>query len=248
MLIVAGTGTDVGKTFVTCALLVALRRRRVRVGAWKPVASGVQGESSPDSDAHAAALGAPVPPPLHLFLPPISPHLAARQAGVFLELDALAARARALAEGHEVFLVETAGGLFTPLSEKTTNADLARALGGHLLLVAPDRLGVLHDLGATLRAARAVGLSEAVVVLSAPERPDASSGSNAAEVERTLGQRVASVFPRGAVEDEAIQRSAEATLTALGLSKLTATIAALASREGLRHEPRRRRKILSGEG
>jgi dethiobiotin synthetase len=220
MVIIAGTGTDVGKTFVTCALLAALRRRGLRGGAWKPVASGVEGGSSPDSDAHAAALGAPVAPPLHAFLPPVSPHLAARQAGVILEVDALAARARALAEGHEVFLVETAGGLFTPLSEGTTNADLARALGGRLLLVAPDRLGVLHDLGATLRAARAVGLGEAVVVLSAPERPDASSGSNAEEAERTLGQRVAAVFPRGAVEDAATQRSAEATLAALGLGDL----------------------------
>ncbi|MCS6898950.1 MAG: dethiobiotin synthase [Myxococcales bacterium] len=217
MVIVAGTGTDVGKTFVTCALLTALRRRGARVGAWKPVASGVEGGCSPDSDAYATALGAPVAPPLYAFLPPVSPHLAARQAGVTLTIDALAARARALAEGHEVFLVETAGGLFTPLSEHTTNADLAWALGGRLLLVAPDRLGVLHDLGAALRAARGVGLGEVTVVLSAPERPDASTGSNAGEVERTLGQRVAAVFPRGKTQDAAVVASAEATLAALGL-------------------------------
>ncbi|RYE86634.1 MAG: dethiobiotin synthase, partial [Myxococcales bacterium] len=128
---VVGTGTDVGKTFVTAALAAALRRRGVDVAAWKPVASGVTpGEPAADASELAAALGRPIEPPLHSFEPPLSPHLAARRAGVAIDIDALAARAHALAAGRAVTLVETAGGLLSPLSDTTTNADLARALGG----------------------------------------------------------------------------------------------------------------------
>jgi 8-amino-7-oxononanoate synthase len=214
-IVVVGTGTDVGKTFVSCALVSALRRRGAAAGAWKPVASGVD-DTSPDSDALAGALGSPVAPPLYAFAPPISPHLAARQAGVAIAVEPLTARARELSAAHESFLIETAGGLFTPLSDEATNAELAAALGGALLLVAPDRLGVLHEVGATLRAAGVAGLVVKAVVLSAPEQPDASSGSNAAEIERVLGRTVAAVFPRASAEDPRVWACAEATLRALG--------------------------------
>ena len=194
---VVGTGTDVGKTFVTAALAAALRRRGLDVSAWKPVASGVPaGTASPDSAALADAVGHPIAPPLHTFEPALSPHLAARQAGVIIRVEDLAAHARSLAAGCAVLLVETAGGLFSPLSDAATNATLARALGGPLLLVAPDRLGVLHDTGATLLAARAVGLAVTALALSAASEPDASSGTNAAEIERVTGQPVAALFAR----------------------------------------------------
>lgn len=206
MIVVAGTGTDVGKTFVTCALLAALRRSGVSVGAWKPVASGGGEERrSPDSEAHAAALQHEVSPPLYAFRPPISPHLAARQEGCVIDLDAIVHRAHELATEHEVFLLETAGGLFSPLSDTATNADLVRRLGGALIVVAPDRLGVLHDVGALARAAHAEELVISTIVLSSPETLDASTGSNAVEIERTTGLQVGAVFPRGEVADPVLE-------------------------------------------
>ncbi|MCU0653912.1 MAG: dethiobiotin synthase [Polyangiaceae bacterium] len=198
IVVVAGTGTDVGKTFVTSALLAELRAQGAPASAWKPVASGVlPGQPSPDSAAHAEALGAPVEPPLHCFQPPLSPHLAARRAGVHLTVAAIVARARALAERPGWLFVETAGGLFSPLNGTETNADLARALGGLLLLVAPDRLGVLHDVLATTRAAAPMGVHADTIALSCPEVPDDSTGTNGEELGRLLGVRPAE-FPRGA--------------------------------------------------
>lgn len=218
---VVGTGTDVGKTFVTAALGAALRRHGVDVSAWKPVASGVPaGEEASDASALAAAVGRPIEPPRHVFLPPISPHLAARHAGVRIDVEDLVAHARRLAASCEVLLVETAGGLFSPLSDEATNASLVGALGGAWVLVAPDRLGVLHDVGATLRAARAEGLgTPAALVLSAASEPDASSGTNEAEIARVTGQPVTAVFPRGERDEAAVDQAAHRVWAALSTAR-----------------------------
>lgn len=180
---VAGTGTDVGKTHVTCALLAHLK---TAIG-WKPISSGGTG----DADRHALACGELVEP-MYALGRPVSPHLAAREEGITIDVERVVARARELERRSGVLVLETAGGLFTPLGESTTNADLASALDPKVLLVAPDRLGVLHDVRACVRAYRSL----LHVVLSAPASPDASTGTNAEEIERLGIARVLAAFPR----------------------------------------------------
>lgn len=196
-IVLVGTGTDVGKTHVACALLAALRARGARCRGYKPIATGVAvGARCDDAERHALAAGVAYAAPTYAFVPPVSPHLAAREAGRAIDLGVLARRAAELEDG--ALVVETAGGLFSPLDERSTNADLVRALApARVVLVAPDRIGVLHDVGATARAARAEGLDAMEVVLSAPAAPDASTGTNAAELAR-LGVLVRATFPRAA--------------------------------------------------
>lgn len=187
---VVGTGTDVGKTHVTAALMNVAPG----AGAWKPVATGMSDAMGED----ARTIGAKEPP-LYAFEPPISPHLAARRENITIRAKAIAERAVQLARGYDLFFVESAGGLFSPISESETNFDIARALGGTMLLVAPDRLGVLHDITATVRAAN---LSP-ILALTAPATPDASTGTNADEIRRLkLAPRVIE-FPRAAPSDSA---------------------------------------------
>lgn len=230
IVLVVGTGTDVGKTHITCCLLAARRGSPLRISAFKPVltgagpamGSGSEAADAPtDVDAHARWLDVRPPPPLFAFSPPVSPHLAARLAGVVLSVEDIADHAATLAASFDLLLVETAGGLFSPIGETTTSADLAAALvrrgGLRVLLVAPDRVGVLHDLRATLWAAHHVGLTVHGVVLSAPASPDATTGTNAAEA-TTLGTTsVAAVFPRAAPDDPASLEAASRTFQALKL-------------------------------
>ena len=96
---------------------------------------------------------------------------------------------------------ELPGGLFSPLSETATNADLIRRLDPwRVLLVAPDRLGVLHDVIATSRAAQAEDVRIDGVILSAPAMPDASTGTNAEELGRVSVPAVLAALPRGPVD------------------------------------------------
>lgn len=189
-IVLVGTGTSVGKTWIGAALLRELGRRGLRTVGLKPIESGVSDDSATD----AAALGAagsiyPTTPPFR-FAPPLSPHLAARLANTAVDLDQPLKYVQSHESGSEgarpdVVVVETAGGLFSPLSDMHVNWDLARALDPSLwVLVAPDSLGVLHDVTATLEASRARGRAPDELLLSASRTPDASTGTNAAELER----------------------------------------------------------------
>jgi dethiobiotin synthetase len=148
---------------------------------------------------------------LFKFREPVSPHLAARQAGVHIDPRAINRWVRE----HEapVTIIETAGGLFSPLGDGLTNFDLLHAVGADVvILVAPDRLGVLHDLTATLGLAKARGGPEVLVVLSTPAKHDASTGRNAAEIAELGIARPISVFPRAAERAPATLGAARAVI------------------------------------
>lgn len=191
-LLIAGTGTDVGKTFVTSALLVGLRNRGQAVVGLKPIESGYNDAGASDAEALFAASGSPVGlnwRPRYALAAPVSPHLAARQHGVNIEIEEVVRwvefnTTAATAPPSEVALVESAGGLFSPLSAMTTNLDLIRRLEPCAwILVAPNRLGVLHDVGAAVRAARAEHRAPDILYLNRMGH-DESTASNAAELRR----------------------------------------------------------------
>jgi dethiobiotin synthetase len=160
--------------------------------ALKPVETGVaSGEHSDAAQLARESSMSPAPPPF-VFRDPVSPHLAARKAGEAISLATVAAyvsehekRLQSEATSHVTpfVLVETAGGCFTPVAPDVTNEGLARALDPAIwILVAPDALGVLHDVSATLGALAARGRMPDYVVLSAAREPDASTGTNAREL------------------------------------------------------------------
>ena len=198
-IVVLGCGTGVGKTRVSVALLRALARVGSPAIGLKPVESGVtQGLNSPptDSDAYALAGAGSVRPrlthPLHAFHQPISPHAAARAIHIEITLQPVVKWVEE-AEQHMTplvmsgmaswSLVESAGGVFSPLSPRATNFDLATALEPAIwIVVAADALGALHEVTATLEAMRGRGREPNHVVLSAAREPDASTGSNAREL------------------------------------------------------------------
>ncbi len=220
VVVVAGTGTDVGKTHVSSAVLAAARARGLVAAGYKPIATGcAPAEICDDALRHAEALAAEYVPPTYAYARPVSPHLAAREEGRPIELERITRRARELAEGKELLVVETAGGLFSPLGPDLTNVDLVRALtGASLLLVASDRLGVLHDVGAVLAGTRGV-LARPLVVLSAPERDDASTGGNGVELDALGHGPVVARFPRAARDAAASRVAAAAVLDALDLRR-----------------------------
>ncbi len=221
--VILGAGTGVGKTWVTVALVSALRECQSagQVLALKPVESGLSavpgvGERPPpgsDAALLEAAGGWAVlreAHPLFGFLEGISPHLAAARSGQEIELPAIqawvsrneaAVRARAefaaddetrhvrlSALGQLWCFIETAGGAFSPLSPESTNVDLAVSLNPDVvILVAPDRLGVLHDVGAVVPALKNRGVSVQHIILSQASLPDPSTGTNLGELQRLRG-------------------------------------------------------------
>jgi dethiobiotin synthetase len=200
LVVVTGVGTGIGKTHVARAILRAWGRVEPVLG-YKPVESGVAGAVGEDEAVLRDASTFHVKhPPLQVRLgAPVSPHLAARLEGRVVPLEEIVREVETL-RAMTTMVVELPGGLFSPLTDQRTGADLVRDVRPDVvLLVAPNRLGVLHDVGAVSRACRGV-LPLDGVVLCAPIAEDASTATNGRELERTTGRRVLASLPRGSPE------------------------------------------------
>jgi dethiobiotin synthetase len=182
LIVVTGVGTGVGKTHVAVALLMAWGRV-ARVAGYKPVETGVDAATPEDdiSRLERASTFHVKHSQSERLSTPVSPHLAAEREGRVLDVDTWVANVGSLRESCEGVVVELAGGLFSPITSHVLNVDLIERLGPtKVLLVGMDRLGILHEVIATTRATDL----PFDVVLSAPERTDASTGTNAAELRR----------------------------------------------------------------
>jgi dethiobiotin synthetase len=148
---VTGTDTGVGKTLIAAALTRALVARGLRVAVMKPVASGSDPTANGprNSDALTLMAAANVTAPYEVvnpycFLPAIAPHIAAREAGVIIDLALLRSRFDSLANGADCVIVEGAGGWLAPLGDTAAMADLPATLSLPVLLVVGLRLGCLN--------------------------------------------------------------------------------------------------------
>lgn len=185
-LFVTATGTDVGKTYVTCALIRALRAAGRPVHAFKPVVSGFDPAEAEASDPGRlrVALGADAPPleqiaPLR-FAAPLSPPLAARMEGACLSLDQLETLCRDQMGGDGLLMIEGAGGVMSPLTDTETNLDLIERLAVPVILVSGSYLGTISHTLTAVEVLKARGVSIAAVVMSeskgAPDLTETAAG------------------------------------------------------------------------
>jgi len=222
VIIITGTGTNVGKTHVAQAMIAELSTTHVVAGV-KPVETGVgtipddaerdgnADETILSSDAdrirRACAFHVKQLRPTYCLPSPVSPHLAARRMGITIDLNYICRVIDDIRANSEVTIVELAGGLFTPLSDECSNADLIRKIpNARTILVAPDRLGVLHDIAATTMAAEYSRTQIHGIVLNAPESDDASTNTNCAEIPLITSIPIIATLPRASYADLATQR------------------------------------------
>lgn len=162
---VTGTDTNVGKTVLSALLVAALD-----AVYWKPVQTGAVEVT--DRESVRAWAGVPedrLPPERYVFNPPVSPHLAAREAGVQITLDSFKFPQ---VQGNRTWIVEGAGGVLVPLNER----DLMRDLMGHLrlpvLVASRASLGTINHTLLTLAALRDAHLNVRGVVLIGEENAE----------------------------------------------------------------------------
>jgi len=159
---VTGTGTGVGKTVLSAALMLRLRARGP-VRYFKPVQTGIEQDDDTAevrrlancTDAEILAGGVRL-------RGAVSPHLAARRAGVEIDLRRLQEEMPRF-EGS--WIVEGAGGVLVPLSGSRMMADLIKLLGLPVIVAAASGLGTINHTLLTLEALRARALQAAGVVM-----------------------------------------------------------------------------------
>lgn len=155
---IGGTGTDIGKTYVTCMLLRQLQDEGFKVRAIKPVISGFDEQDIENSDSGLLLQAMGLEPSLKnagkispwRYPEPLPPHLAAQRGGQQIILDQIVSFCQKQAEDTlDYLLIEGVGGIMTPLNYEYTTLDLIKQLGCHCLLVTGSSLGTLsHTLSA----------------------------------------------------------------------------------------------------
>jgi dethiobiotin synthetase len=194
-LFITGTDTGVGKTFVTAALAAAFRRIGVDAGVMKPIETGCEplGDGLRAADAELLREASGVDDPLDLICPvrfeePLAPWVAARRAGLEVDLQSIRDAFETLRSRHEVLLVEGAGGLAVPIMGDYLMADLAEELRAAALLVTRPNLGTLNHTLMTVELARSRGpLILGMVVNRYPASPGLAERTNLEALEELTG-------------------------------------------------------------
>jgi dethiobiotin synthetase len=196
---VTGTDTGVGKTLVSLALIAAFRKTGLKVGAMKPIETGV-GEAGP-LDAIALRDAAGSTDPLATICPqqfalPAAPNAAADAEDREVDLAAIDAAYETLAKGRDLMVVEGAGGLLVPIRDDWTMAELARRLDLPLLVVARARLGTINHTALTLEVAASKALPVLGVIISHAGGPiSAADACNLLALKKFLGNRLVGEIP-----------------------------------------------------
>jgi len=172
-LFITGTDTGVGKSLISGGIAAVLRGQGLKVGVFKPIASGCRHdrEGLVSDDTEFLALCADADYPLSVITPvvyktPAAPVTCAAVEGYPVDFEAIATAYRYLCETCDVVLVEGIGGAMVPITETETILDLAVAFDLPTVIVARPNLGTINHSLLTIEAVRNAGLPVAGLVVS----------------------------------------------------------------------------------
>lgn len=200
---ITATDTGVGKTVVSAALALLLRRRGVNVGVMKPVTSGCITRDgnlvSEDAEILAAAaditLSHDVAP--YILRNPVAPSVAAEAEGVRIEFSRILAAFHRVSDEHDFVIVEGAGGLMVPLAGGLLVADLVKLLSLPLLVVARPDLGTVNHTILTCMTARQLEIDvRGVIVNKFPENPGLAESTAPHLIDSLSGAPLLGRFPK----------------------------------------------------
>jgi dethiobiotin synthetase len=157
--IVAGIGTEMGKTVVSAILTAGLK-----ADYWKPIQAG----DLDQGDAYWIRNWVPsatVHPSTYALTQPMSPHSAAEIDGITITLENFKIPT------DQTLIVELAGGIMVPLNERETNLDLIKHLNLPVILVSKNYLGSINHTILSYEILKQHRIQMAGIVFNGPENP-----------------------------------------------------------------------------
>jgi dethiobiotin synthetase len=135
-IVVTGTDTEIGKTVFAAALADALN-----ACYWKPVQSGLEGETDSQVVARLGGLSSDrILPEQYRLNTPVSPHQSAAIDGIRIDTDKLVVPDT----GNRALVIEGAGGLMVPLDRTTLYIDVFARWRFPVVLCARTSLGTIN--------------------------------------------------------------------------------------------------------
>ncbi|QEV16414.1 dethiobiotin synthase [Streptomyces alboniger] len=201
VIVVSGTGTEIGKTVTTAAVAAVALAAGRKVAVLKPAQTGVAPGEPGDAQEVTRLAGGVTTLELARFPEPLAPDTAARRAGMTaVGPRDVADAAGKLAAEHDLVLVEGAGGLLVRLDDEGgTLADAARLLDAPVLVVTTAGLGTLNTTTLTAEALRARGVRQlGVTIGSWPTAPDLASRCNLSDLPKAAAAPLLGAIPQDA--------------------------------------------------
>ncbi|KEQ57087.1 ATP-dependent dethiobiotin synthetase BioD protein [Marine Group I thaumarchaeote SCGC AAA799-B03] len=147
---ITGTDTDVGKTYITAGLAVALRKMDVDVGVMKPFAAGTaqkKGYKSEDIEILAKAAQTSDPESLvnpQFFPIPASPYTAWKNLKTKPKISTVLSSFKKLSKLHKMILVEGMGGIMTPILKNYYITNLIKEMKIPTVIVTRSKVGTVN--------------------------------------------------------------------------------------------------------
>ena len=175
---ITGTNTDIGKTFITTALLHSFLKFTPRAVAIKPIQSGADESGLKDFEIYQSAGESENFAPLYMLKFPASPHFAARLEGIQINLKNVKNYCEKIICEHEMTLIEGAGGIYVPINERESMLDLILALNLGAILVCKNELGAINNAILSIKALENAGVKIDLIVLNFTDLNDQIHVSN----------------------------------------------------------------------
>lgn len=194
-----GTDTEIGKTFITCALLHLAGQLGLKAAGLKPVAAGTD-DAGRNEDVENIRAASPLALPTAIINPycfkaAVAPHIAAAEEGVSIEFGLIQAALASALQQADWIIVEGVGGFRVPLGVDRDSADLAVALGLPIILVIGMRLGCINHALLTVEAIMGRGLKIAGWVANRIDPAMSRFAENLATLQALLPAPLLGVIP-----------------------------------------------------
>lgn len=181
--LIAATGTEIGKTVITCGLCHQLTQAKTPVHAIKPVISGWKNKKN--SDTHQLLISQhkgtnniniDQTSPWR-FKAPLSPDIAAQKENKNISFTKVVEFCQqAITKHNEKYVfIETAGGIMTPINKTHTFLDLAQQLQLPVILITAPYLGTISHTLTTLYTLQNVGLTVPHIIFNTPKKSKISA-------------------------------------------------------------------------
>lgn len=198
---VTGTDTDVGKTIISSGLAAVLKEKKIDVGVFKPLLSGIAREN-PASDTSLlkrlsqTSLSYEEITPFE-FKEPLAPYMAGKLEGKIVRIEEVLSHWEKIREKHEFFIVEGAGGITVPLGERFLVSDLIKALQLPIVIVARPNLGTFNHIFLTIQYAKSLGLPIAGIVINGiNDHPALAEKTNPDLIEQFCNVPILGITPK----------------------------------------------------
>lgn len=150
---ITATGTDIGKTYISGLLVKKLRETNYNCGYYKPVLSGMIREGNkliPMDCKHVVETSGlniePINCLSYSFEEAVSPHLAAKRAGIEIDINKILNDYNKLSDNYDYMIIEGAGGVTCPIKEETYLMwNLIKDLNTDVVIVADGGLGTINS-------------------------------------------------------------------------------------------------------